>query len=94
MEHTLTYIDYGLYFAAMILGVVAHMVKKLANLNKQGTLLSPANYFKLYPYQTSLSFLGAGAGYIMMISTGDISFMSALLIGFAADSFFERKLPS
>ena len=88
------YLQYGLYFGAMLMGIIAHMVKKLANLNKQGTLITPVNYFKLYPYQTTLVFLGGLAGYFLMISTGDISFISALLAGFTADSIFERKIVS
>lgn len=91
---TLTYIDYGLYFVAMLLGVAAHMIKKLANLNKQGTLLKPQEYFAKYPYQTSLALIGGVAGYFVMLSTGDLSFLTALLYGYAADSVFERKLPS
>ena len=88
----ITYLQYGLYFGAMTMGVVAHMVKKLADLNKQGILLSPKDYFMKFPYQTTLSVLGGIAGYFLMISTGDISYIAALLAGYTADSIFTRKL--
>jgi len=88
----LTYLQYGLFFVTMLMGVIAHMVKKLADLNKQGTLLSPKDYFMKFPYQTTLSLLGGIAGYFLMISTGDISYIAALLAGYTADSVFTRKI--
>lgn len=88
----ITTLQYGLFFFAMIMGVVAHMVKKLADLNKAGTLISPKDYFMKFPYQTTLSLLGGIAGYFLMISTGDISYISALLAGYTADSIFTRKI--
>ena len=89
---TINYLQYGLYFGAMMMGVVAHMIKKLADLNKAGTLISPKDYFMKLPYQTTLSLFVAIAGYFLMISTGEISYIAALLAGYTADSIFTRKI--
>lgn len=86
------YIQYGLYFGAMVMGVVAHMIKKLADLNKTGVLISPKDYFMKFPYQTILSIFGGIAGYFLMLSTGDMSYIAAILAGYTADSIFTRKL--
>jgi len=88
----INYLQYGLYFGAMAMGVIAHMVKKLAELNKQGTLISPKDYFMKFPYQTTLSVLGGIAGFFLMISTGEISYIAALLAGYTADSIFTRQI--
>lgn len=88
----LTILEYLMYFSLVILGVVAHFVKKLANLNKRGILISPKKYFMQYPYQTTLSFIGGIVGYFGMLSVGELSIISAVLLGYACDSIFERDL--
>ena len=88
----LTYIDYLILFSGMLLGVVAHMVKKLAELNKKGILISPSNYFMKYPYQTILAVLGGLAGFFMLVSMGDTTVITYILTGYTADSVFSRKI--
>lgn len=69
-----------------LLGVLTHFLKKLINLKKSGKEVSPLQYWKLYPYQTSLSLVGAIVGYFFMLEADQLTMATAYAIGYMSDS--------
>lgn len=69
-----------------VLGVLTHFLKKLLNLKKSGNEVSPLEYWKLYPYQTTMSLVGAVVGYFFLVEAGQLSIATAYAIGYMSDS--------
>jgi len=69
-----------------ILGFVAHVIKKIMRVRRDGHLLSPLAYFGQYPYQSIFALIGAIAGVGALHATGMLNAVSAFSAGYMANS--------
>lgn len=81
----------NLYICAglVALGIIAHFVKKLYDLEQTGTIMSPLTYVRMHPYQVLMAWLGA---YLLMIAFyyfAQLTPMLALLTGVACNEAFD-----
>ena len=57
----------------VVLGVLTHFLKKLVNLKKSGKGVAPLQYWKLYPYQTSLTLVATAVGYFFLLEADQLT---------------------
>lgn len=69
-----------------ILGFVAHVIKKIMRVRRDGHLLTPLGYFVQYPYQSIFALIGAIAGVGALHATGMLNAVSAFSAGYMANS--------
>lgn len=71
----------------LLMGLAAHFIKDMARIRKEtGRLITPRDYWLMYPYQSLLCIIGAVAGYLIMYETGQLSGVNAFGIGYLANS--------
>lgn len=84
-EYTVLYVIGN--FIVMLLGVFSHFVKKKM---KGQTLDDVKNYFRSHFANTVITF---GAGIVMffaMVQSGGLGWVASLLLGYTADSVFNK----
>lgn len=72
--------------AALIGGTAVHIVKKVVERRQQNKAFSLKEYLVAYPYQTFLSTMAGGFGYVTLWMAGTLDPASAFLAGVAANS--------
>jgi len=83
----MTYVDYIARPETMaLLGFIAHVVKKIMRVRRDGHVVSPWKYVKLYPYQTFFALVGAVAGIGSLAATGMLNAVSAFAVGYMSNS--------
>lgn len=80
-------IEIGLSAVMLLLGLIAHFLKHLMKVKKDGgVILTPRQYWVKNPYHSSLALVGAVAGFIALLSLGQLTPILALGLGYMADS--------
>ena len=72
--------------AALLAGVVVHVLKKVVEKRQSNADFSLVDYLTAYPYQTAVSIMMSVGGYIGLMSTGDLNGPAAFLMGVTANS--------
>ena len=70
----------------LILGVLAHFFKALAQIRVNGHPINPIKYWLDHPYHSALTVIGAIVGYVALMETGQLTAINAFGIGFMANS--------
>ena len=77
----------ALYFCVGLLGVVSHFFKQKI---KGQTPHDIRNWFVSHFKDTILSFIAFIVAFVWLWTSGDVTFMSAFMSGYMADSLFSR----
>lgn len=85
MKDVNVYIALGL----VIIGMMAHFVKKLADLEQTGTILSPITFVAQRPYTTLSAVMGALLLALAAYYVGELSYLAAILIGVGCSDAFD-----
>ena len=80
-------LDYALVGFGLILGVVGHIVKKVVELRETDHTFSLRRYLIENPYKTFMVVFYAGGGAVGLYMDGTLSIYTAIVTGFAANSF-------
>lgn len=76
-----------LYLLSMLLlGLATHFIKAMMQIMKDGKPITPICYWRDYPYQSSLSLIGAVVGFVALRETGNLSLITAFGVGYMANS--------
>ncbi len=70
----------------MLLGAVTHIIKKVVERRKTNEKFSLKDYLTKYPYKTFLVIMAGAAGYLGLLSVSELTFVSAFMTGYVADS--------
>lgn len=85
MNDTNLFIALGL----VLIGMMAHFVKKLADLEQTGTILSPVTFVAQRPYTTLSAIMGGLLLALAAHYVGELSYLAALLIGVGCSDAFD-----
>lgn len=83
----MTPLDYGLVIGGLLLGVIGHIVKKVVEQREMDRSFSLKRYLVENPYKTFMVIFYAGAGAVGLHMDGTLSMYTAIVTGFAANSF-------
>jgi hypothetical protein len=83
METIMPYLSVA---AGALLGVAAHVIKKVVTQREHDKTFSLPKYLSENPYRVIMTVFYAAAGVAGLIAAGDVSFYTALVTGFAANS--------
>jgi hypothetical protein len=70
----------------LILGVATHIVKKVVERRKTNETFNMKDWLTKYPYRTVLTLMAGVGGYLGLMAAGELSYASAFLTGYAANS--------
>ncbi len=70
----------------MLLGATTHVVKKVVERRKTNETFSLKEYLTKYPYKTFLVVMAGGAGYLGLLTMNELTYISAFMTGYVADS--------
>lgn len=70
----------------LLLGDVTHVVKKVVERRKTDDKFSLKDYLTKYPYKTFLVVMAGAAGYLGLLSINELTYVSAFMTGYVADS--------
>lgn len=74
----------------MLFGLIGHFILKLGELENQGTIITPWQYWRQHPY-TSLSVIFMAFSFIgLQAFSNQLSYSAALLTGIAANSLGDK----
>ena len=83
----MTPLEYGLIGGGLILGVIGHIIKKVVELRTTDHTFSLKRYLVENPYKTFMVIFYAGGGAVGLHMDGTLSVYTAIVTGFAANSF-------
>ena len=83
----MTPLDYALVGGGLVLGVIGHIIKKVVELRESDHSFSLKRYLVENPYKTFMVVFYAGAGAVGLHMDGTLSIYTAIVTGFAANSF-------
>lgn len=69
-----------------ILGHLIHLLKKVVEIRASGQKVGLIEFIKERPYRTAMGMAGSAAAMGYLFESGDVSAMTALGIGYMADS--------
>lgn len=67
----------------LVLGMAAHFVLRLYNLQQAGTILSPSAYAKQQPYTVAVAFLGGVLLFLALYFAGQLNEGMSIAVGVA-----------
>ena len=80
-------VDNALIGLGLIIGIAAHIVKKVIQQRENGDKgYGIKQFFRDNPYKTFMTFFYGGAGLMGLYVIGDVSIYTAILTGFSANS--------
>lgn len=79
-------LENGVIVGGLLLGIVAHIVKKVITHRESDVKYGITQFLKDNPYKTFMTFFYAGAGLMGLYVMGDVSIYTAILTGFSANS--------
>ena len=79
-------LEYAFIVIALLLGVVAHIVKKVIQQREMDKTFSLSRYLTENPYKTFMTIFYAAAGAAGLHMDGSLSIYTAIVTGFAANS--------
>lgn len=82
----MTPVEYALVGLGLVLGVVAHIIKKVIEQRETDTTFSLKRYLVERPYKTFMVLFYAVGGTVGLYMDGTLSIYTALVTGFAANS--------
>lgn len=71
---------------SLIVGIGAHILKKVVERRKTEMSFSLKDWLTKYPYRTALVFIAGAVGYAGLLGTGQLTYVSAFMAGYMADS--------
>ena len=77
---------YLLTIGLMLLGNVTHIVKKVVEVRQTDGTFSIMKYLTMFPYKTFLIVMAGLGGYLGLLAADELTYVSAFLTGFAANS--------
>lgn len=72
------------------LGIALHFIMKLKELEDQGTIVLPWQYWRQHPYTSLSVIMGAYLMLAMAAGLHELTYMGALLIGIACNSIGDK----
>lgn len=84
MDSVLFYLP---YFLVSLIGMFAHFLKKKV---KGESFVEIKAYFKDHLKQTLLALFGTFFGFVGLVTTGEVSYITAPMIGYLCDSIFNK----
>lgn len=70
----------------LILGTAAHFLKKVVEARQIDRTVTMRGYWTMFPYASTLSLVGAMAGFFALYQIGELSMINAFGVGYIADS--------
>ena len=82
----------NLYICALLVaaGIAFHFVIKLGELEAQGNIVSPLNYWKQHPYTSLTVVMAAYLFMTLQHALGELSYSAAILTGIACNSLGDK----
>lgn len=77
---------YLISIGSMLVGTATHVIKKVIELRKTDNKFHLKTYITQYPYKTTLTVLAGVAGYVGLLSAGELTYISAFMTGYMANS--------
>lgn len=71
---------------ALIAGTGAHVLKKVVERRKTDDTFTLMAWLTKYPYKTVLTLVAGGAGFLGLMAVGELSYASAFMAGYMANS--------
>lgn len=84
MDSVLFYLP---YFLVSLLGMFAHFLKKKV---KGESLVEIKSYFESHFKSTMLAFVGTFFGFVGLVAFGEVSYLTAPMVGYLFDSIFNK----
>lgn len=76
--------------ALVAAGILFHFLTKLAELEKQGRIVTPIEYWRAQPYTSAIVVVGAYMALAAAYYAGELTHLTALLIGVACNSMGDK----
>lgn len=79
-----------------LLGLLAHGLKKIMRVRRDGRAVTPWGYVARYPYQTLAALIGVVAGLAALHEMGQLTGITAFGVGYMANSvadLLEKRNP-
>lgn len=70
----------------LLLGTVSHFLKKVIEARQIDRTITMCVYWRTFPYSSTLSLIGAAAGFFALYQIGELSLINAFGVGYIADS--------
>ena len=70
----------------MLLGNITHIVKKVIEARKTDGAFSLKKYLTMFPYKTFMVIMAGVGGYLALLTTGELTYVTAYMAGFMANS--------
>lgn len=70
-------------------GIVLHFVKRLADLEQTGTILSPITFIQQHPYQYLLMVLSSAMVVALLYAMQQLTYATAILVGVIGDMAYD-----
>ncbi len=77
---------YLLLILAMVMGTATHVLKKVVERRKTDQTFSLKNWLTKYPYKTVLTLMAGVAGFLGLMASGELTYVSAFMVGYMANS--------
>lgn len=89
MNDSLTPLRVSVCAVLILLGIIAHFVKRLYDLEQTGTILSPISFVRMHPYAFVSTILSAYLLGAFWYFIGQLNEVTAILTGVACNSAFD-----
>jgi len=76
---------YALTIILLFVGSAIHIVKKVVQRRKTNNQFSLKDFLTKYPYKTVLAVAAGFAGYLGLMSAGELSYVTAFMTGYMAN---------
>ena len=82
----------NLYVCAALVfaGIAFHFLTKLAELEKQGQIVTPWEYWRSKPYTSLIVVVGAYLGAAVAFYAGELTYLASILLGIACNSMGDK----
>jgi len=71
---------------ALVVGTGTHVVKKVVERRKTDASFNMKDWLTKYPYKTILTFMMGVGGYFGLMAAGELTYASAFMAGYIANS--------
>ncbi len=75
-----------LLILALLAGTATHVLKKVVERRKTDDSFSLTAFLTKYPYKTVLTLMAGVAGFLGLLATGELTYLTAFMAGYMANS--------
>jgi len=71
---------------SLLAGTGTHIIKKVVERRKTDETFSLKDFLTKYPYKTALTLMAGVAGFVGLLATGELTYLTAFMAGYMANS--------